>query len=208
MRLVVDRLTFGYSADPLLDDVSLLVQGGQSLAVVGPSGSGKSTLLGLLGSVLKPAGGEIRIEHAGSATPSDSAPRVSWIFQTNVVLPHRTVRDNVRLGLSAEGLGGKTAQRRSDAALAAVGLRGMGGRKAGSLSGGEVQRVTIARAKATQPDLILADEPTGQLDAATSEQVADYLLATTDLGGIVVLATHDLGLAHRCSLVLDLGSLR
>ena len=203
MRLVVDGLRFGYpgAARPVLRAVSFEVPAGSSAALVGPSGSGKTTLLSVLGGLLPPGGGEFRcVDDAGAA----HAPRevATWVLQTVSLLPERTVEDNVCLGAYLDGARREVARGRAAEALALVGLSDRAGERAGLLSGGEAQRVAIARALASVRPVIFADEPTGQLDASTTERVLDSFFELAPR--TIVLITHDEAAAARCDVVFRL----
>ncbi|WP_216826043.1 ABC transporter ATP-binding protein [Euzebya pacifica] len=192
----------------VLRRVSFVAFGGTVTAITGPSGSGKSTLLALLGGALEPTGGAVMIT-AGEArfhpSAGEPASRTGWVFQTTNVLPRRTALDNVVVPLLAAGVGRQVAEGRAAAALRAVDLPAFDGRAAATFSGGERQRMCIARALVSGPRLLLADEPTGQLDSAMSASVFDALRAGivgTECIGIVV--THDEELAGRCDQRLRL----
>ncbi|MFE1320545.1 ABC transporter ATP-binding protein [Kitasatospora phosalacinea] len=184
----------------LLHGLDLDVTVGTSLAVVGPSGTGKSTLLAILGGLLAPAEGRVTIDHGHGRSVADS---VSWVLQTVNVLPDRTVLDNVALGALADGADWNRARELARPALERVGLATFADRPVRALSGGEVQRTVIARALVSTRPFVLADEPTGQLDAATTTRVMDSLLATTATRGLVVV-THDPTVAHRCTRTVRL----
>lgn len=204
MRLVVDALTFAHPGQPiLLDGVELDARAGESVAVVGPSGSGKTTLLALLGGLLRPHAGRIVLARDGGELPV--AGHVSWVLQTVNVLADRSVLDNVAVGAFADGLDRRAATTRARIALAAVGLERTAERPVRTLSGGEAQRVVIARAAVSDRPLLLADEPTGQLDQQTSAHVVDALLASA-ADKITIVVTHDPAVAARCSRTLTLGT--
>jgi len=202
VQLIADRVTYCHRGQgtALLRELSLQVRAGDSVAVIGPSGSGKSTLLGLLGGLLVPASGEVRLEQAAG---DGLAKHVSWILQTVNVLADRTVQDNIALGAYADGCARTESLTRADAALDLVGLDGRGREKVRTLSGGEVQRVVIARALVSRRPVLLADEPTGQLDRATSEEVVSSLL-TAAADRVLVVVTHDDTVAGRCGAVYRL----
>ncbi len=204
MRLVADSLTFAHPGRaPVLHEVQLDVRVGESVAVVGPSGSGKTTLLALLGGLLRPGSGRVFVERADEQLPV--ANHVSWVLQTVNVLSDRSVLDNVAVGTFADGLDRGAAATRAHAALDAVGLAGTADRAVRTLSGGEAQRVVIARAAVSDRPVLLADEPTGQLDQDTSAHVIDALLRSA-ADKIVVVVTHDPAVAARCSRTLKLGA--
>ncbi len=202
MRLVVEDLRHAYSrqGEPVLRGVDLEVPSGRSCAVTGPSGSGKTTLLALIGGLLHRQQGRIVVwEHDGTERAAPDV--VSWVLQTVSLLPERSAADNVALGAFSAGATRATATHRAAQYLAAVGLRERASEPARVLSGGEAQRVAVARALASERPIILADEPTGQLDASTSALVVEALVAH---GRTLVVATHDPEVAARCDTVVEL----
>jgi putative ABC transport system ATP-binding protein len=193
----------------ILAEVSLAIRRGETVAVMGASGAGKSTLLALLAGLDEPSSGKIQL--AGNeltALDEDGraavrARHVGFVFQSFHLVPSLTALENVMLPLELSG--------RSDARAAAlevlgrVGLAGRVGHYPRQLSGGEQQRVAIARAFVTRPDVLFADEPTGNLDTATGERIMDLLFGlNADTGATLVLVTHDRTLAERCGRVIRL----
>ncbi len=196
----------------VLDDVSLDLAPGASLAIVGPSGSGKSTLLGLLAGLDLPSSGKVWIDGVDLFALDEDrraalrAARLGFVFQNFQLIEHVDALHNVSLALDIAGRAGDSLQAARDM-LARVGLAGREQRKPGVLSGGEQQRVALARAFVTRPGLLLADEPTGNLDAATGARIIDLLFALQrQQGTTLVLVTHDPQLAARCDAVLELQS--
>ena len=188
-----------------VDDVSFEVPEGQFASVIGKSGSGKTTLLSLLGSLEKPTGGHIVIDGKDITTLSDHAlvqyrrKKIGFVFQGYNLIPNLTALENVMLPLSFEGIKGAARKKRASELLESVGIvESKQQRKPGRLSGGEQQRVAIARALANKPSLILADEPTGNLDSETGKMIFDLLhdLSRTQNTTIVVV-THDLSIAGK-----------
>jgi ABC-type lipoprotein export system ATPase subunit len=180
-----------------LRDVSCVLGAGMRVALTGPSGSGKSTLLHLLAGLDRPTSGTIEWPGLGG-NPFGRPGVVGLVFQGPSLLPPLDVTENVALPLLLAHAAAGEARERALAALREVGLHGLGSRLPEELSGGQAQRVAVARALAIEPKLILADEPTGQLDSAHAQEVADLLLgAATRLGAALVLATHDKALADR-----------
>ncbi|GIG41349.1 ABC transporter ATP-binding protein [Cellulomonas phragmiteti] len=202
MRLVVDEVTVRYPrADRhILADASLTVEPDRTLAVLGPSGSGKSTLLSVLGGLVTPTRGTARVAVAEGLAPA-LRDVTAWVLQTVNVLPERSALDNVAVAARTRGLGREESRAVAADRLADVGLARRAGDAARVLSGGELQRVVIARALASARPFLLADEPTGQLDRATSEAVLDALF-TTSVGAGVVVVTHDLAVAARCDSIV------
>lgn len=193
----------GASALTILDDVSLQVAAGESLAIVGASGAGKSTLLGLLAGLDAPSSGQVWLDGQGLAELDEDdralarAGRVGFVFQSFQLLPGLTAIENVMLPLELAGQRG--ARSRAQAALESVGLRDRVTHTPNQLSGGEQQRVAIARAFAPQPSVLFADEPTGNLDSTTGKAVADLLFQmNAEQGTTLVMVTHDERLAARC----------
>ena len=186
-----------------LRGVSLVVPRGEFLAIMGPSGSGKSTLMNLLGCLDKPTSGSYRLEGVDISTLSDDeltelrAARLGFVFQSFNLLPRATVLRNVMLPLIyTQGCAPREREERAVRALASVGLPpGYYEHKSNELSGGQMQRVAIARALVNDPAVILADEPTGNLDQATGRMVMDTFLRLRDAGKTIVLITHDADVA-------------
>lgn len=214
MSVALHDVTFGYGSGPLvLDGFDLHVEDGEVVALVGPSGSGKSTVLGILGLLLRPLRGSVVVDNVEIASRREArsarAALISWVFQSMNVLGGRSVQDNASVGLLARGLRRPEADALADDLLDAVGLGGYSQRTIETLSGGEIQRVCIARALATRPRLLLADEPTGQLDPATSALVAGFMVtAARKSAGSLVVATHDPDVAGRCDRTIDMRSVK
>jgi putative ABC transport system ATP-binding protein len=193
----------------ILSDVSLEIDRGDSVAIVGPSGAGKSTLLALLAGLDEPTVGSIHLAgHEISAMDEDGraavrAGHVGFVFQSFHLLPSLTALENVMLPLELAGR--RDARGAAAEALDRVGLSARRGHYPRQLSGGEQQRVAIARAFVTGPDVLFADEPTGNLDAGTGERVMDLMFGLNEATGTtLVLVTHDRELAGRCGRVIRL----
>jgi putative ABC transport system ATP-binding protein len=187
-----------------LRGVSLRVEAGEYASIVGPSGSGKSTLMHLLGLLDRPSSGVITVGGRDATSLSDSElavlrnETIGFVFQSFQLLSRTTAIDNVALPLLYRGVSKRERRERAAAALDAVGLGGRKGHKATELSGGEQQRVAIARALVGEPQLLLADEPTGNLDTRTGGEVMETLeRLNADRGVAVVLVTHDRDIADR-----------
>lgn len=203
MRLTAGDLVFRYPGGDhdVLAGLSCDIPSGASVAIVGPSGSGKTTLLSLLGGLLRPQQGAFEcVDVDGSRhVPRDVS---TWVLQTVSLLPERSVIDNVCLGAYLDGADTAIARDRAHARLSDMGLADRAQEPARVLSGGEAQRVAIARALASDRPVLFADEPTGQLDAVTTDRVLDAMFAAANR--TVVLVTHDGSAASRCDLVLRL----
>jgi putative ABC transport system ATP-binding protein len=206
---VTMRLTGGGQALTILDDVSFDIPPQQRAAIVGPSGSGKSTLLGLIAGLDKPSSGSIQLDGVEITTlrESDMAryrrQKIGYIFQSFHLIPTLTAWENVAVPL--ELTGERHAKSRAIDLLTAVGLKDRQSHYPVQLSGGEQQRVAVARAFACRPPILLADEPTGNLDSTIGRQVIDLLLALNrDYGSTLVLVTHDAELASFTQRIITL----
>jgi putative ABC transport system ATP-binding protein len=191
-------------------DVSIRIEAGDHVAISGPSGCGKSTLLHMLGCVDTPSSGTLRFQDQDVAMLSDAARsllrlrQIGFVFQRFFLLPMLTAWENVELPLSEAGVAKGERHQRTRNLLEYVGLGGRADHRPAQLSGGEMQRVAIARALANRPRLLLADEPTGELDRATGEQIATLLDRVNTDGTALVLVTHDGTLADRARRVLTM----
>jgi putative ABC transport system ATP-binding protein len=187
----------GRVAVPALDDVTLGVQPGEFLAIVGPSGSGKSTMMNILGCLDRPTHGAYRLAGTAVAELDDDglarlrSRSIGFIFQSYNLLPRTTALDNVAAPLLYQGVARTERVRRARAALERLGLGDREGHEPTELSGGQQQRVAVARALVTEPALILADEPTGNLDSHAGADVISLLRELHRAGRTIVLITHD-----------------
>jgi lipoprotein-releasing system ATP-binding protein len=211
VTLAVEQLTFGYSGGAtVIDHLTLSLEPGKVTAITGPSGCGKSTLLALLGLLLSPRSGDVVLEGSTTRDRSDRhrsnlrAVSYGFVFQDACLDPARSVLDNVLepvvyAGRSANGRRAQAMDllRRTDIDLAA-------GRRPGEVSGGQAQRIALCRALINDPTVILADEPTGNLDLASGSIVLDLLAAAAADGRTVVIATHDGQVVDRCDSVVEL----
>jgi putative ABC transport system ATP-binding protein len=190
----------GKQALTVLNDVDLLIEPHEFVAITGPSGSGKSTLLGLMAGLDRPTRGEVVIDGTTITSLSEDAlsafrgRRIGFVFQTFQLIPTLTALENVRV--PAELLGDAALARRASELLERVGLTDRARHYPSQLSGGEMQRVALARATITRPSVLLADEPTGNLDAAAGERVLELLLETRS-ESTLVMVTHNPELAAR-----------
>jgi putative ABC transport system ATP-binding protein len=208
-RQVVREVSSPEGTLTIVADVSFGVERGESLAIVGPSGSGKSTLLAMLAGLDLPTRGTVLLNGVDLSTLDEDgrarlrAGHVGFVFQSFHLVPSLTALENVLLPL--ELAGAADAQVRAREALERVGLDARRRHYPRQLSGGEQQRVAIARAFVTRPDLLFADEPTGNLDSATGARIAELLFEfNRELGTTLVLVTHEQALAKRCQRVLTL----
>jgi lipoprotein-releasing system ATP-binding protein len=189
---------------PVLDRVSFTLEPGRRMAIMGPSGSGKSTLLSILGAIEEPTAGGVRLDgvdpFAGDAAARAAFRnrRIGFVFQEHHLLAGCTALDNVLVPALAAGRVPRETLARGRRLLERVGLSDRLDHRPGELSGGERQRVAVARALVLAPRLVLADEPTGQLDSRSAADVADLLLdLTAESGGMLVVVTHAESLAER-----------
>jgi putative ABC transport system ATP-binding protein len=196
---------------PVLVDISLVVRAGDYIALMGPSGSGKSTLLNLIAGIDKPSSGEIHVAGVDIARLSDAdlaawrAAHVGFIFQFYNLMPVLTAFENVELPLLLIDLARADRRERVSTALALVGLGDRADHRPNELSGGQQQRVAIARALITDPTLIVADEPTGDLDRSTAEEILGLLgTLNAELGKTIVMVTHDPKAAEKARRVIHL----
>jgi putative ABC transport system ATP-binding protein len=201
---------FSMSAGPVtaVRDVTLQINSGDHIAVRGPSGCGKSTLLHMLGCVEPQTSGTLLFDGQDVSQLSDARrslvrlKQIGFVFQRFFLLPMLTARENVELPMSEAGVPRQTRQTRANELLDYVGLASRADHRPSQLSGGEMQRVAIARALANSPRLLLADEPTGELDEATGAQIAALLDRVNQAGTALVIVTHDPALADRAGRVL------
>lgn len=184
-----------------LDGVSLSIERGEFVAIVGPSGSGKSTMMNLIGCLDRPSEGEVKISGAATRDLNDNAltnlrsRAIGFVFQQFQLLPNTTALENVMAPLLYQGISTKKAKQEATDMLSKLGLADRLNFDRNRLSGGQQQRVAIARALVTSPDIVLADEPTGALDSKTGAQVIDLLKELNAEGRTIILITHDLEIA-------------
>jgi putative ABC transport system ATP-binding protein len=203
---------FSMPAGPVtaVRDVTLQIKSGEHIAVRGPSGCGKSTLLHMLGCVEPQTSGTLLFDGQDVRQLSDARRsllrlnQIGFVFQRFFLLPMLTAQENVELPMSEAGVPKHARQKLAIELLDYVGLAARADHRPSQLSGGEMQRVAIARALANNPRLLLADEPTGELDEATGAQIASLLDRVNQAGTALVIVTHDPGLADRAARVLSM----
>ena len=215
--LVVEGLVKRFGARTVLDGLGLDVASGEYVAIVGESGSGKSTLLNLIAGLDQPDGGTVAVDGANLAAMNDEQrtltrrARLGFVFQSFHILPHLTIKQNVELPLVLLGVGKDERASRVADLLAAVGLGDRSASMPREMSGGEMQRIALARALVHRPSLILADEPTGNLDPDTAQTVLELLaheIRSRDAGGVLVTHSESAAQSADRVLVLDHGRLR
>ncbi len=200
MRVILDAVGHQFAgAAPLFQNVTATLEGEEIVGVVGPSGSGKSTLLAIIAGWLKPTAGVVR---------GAEQARFAWAFQNPIGSARRTAIDHVVLPLIARGQSREEAESRASTLLDSFGLGQVGGRPFSALSGGEAQRLMLARATASSPDIMLVDEPTAQLDPSSASSVVDVLGHLASTGSLVIIATHDPKVRARCTRLVELGAVQ
>ena len=204
--------TFQHRGRPVtaMDNISLEIAQGDFVAIIGPSGSGKSTFLHLLGGMLSPTDGKVRIggDSLYDLTSDERSAlrkkKIGFVFQTFNLVPYLTALENVQVPLVLAGIAEEEQKRRAEALLGRLGLSDRLDHKPREMSVGQQQRVALARMLANDPALILADEPTGNLDPETAESIMDFLGELSGEGRTIVMVTHDLRLAGRAKRSLRL----
>jgi putative ABC transport system ATP-binding protein len=211
--LELEDVTKTYPGEPpveALRGVSFTVRRGELVGIVGPSGSGKTTLLHLIGTLDRPTGGIVRVTGFDISQLSDRelsalrAGRIGFVFQQFFLAEHQSVLDNVADGLLYAGASFSERRRAAAHALARVGLSDKLAVLPTKLSGGQRQRVAVARALVGRPALLLADEPTGNLDSSTGQSVLDLFAELNNEGATIIVITHDHGVARRMGRVIEL----
>src|SRR5512140_387359 len=207
---IVKTYDLGLSKVPALRDIHVSIERGEFVAIVGQSGSGKSTLMNILGCLDVPTAGHYRLSGRDVSTLSDDELadvrnlEIGFVFQSFQLLPRASALENVELPLIYRGIGRKERRERATEALRRVQLEDRMKHKPTELSGGQRQRVAIARALVTEPSLLLADEPTGNLDSATGEEIIRLFEQLHQAGHTLCLVTHEPKLAARCPRAIRL----
>jgi len=208
---LVKQFTSGGITVPAVDGVSFRLPRGKVVAIKGASGCGKTTLLSLLGALDRPTAGSIVVdgvkvaEMRGGEEVKYRLRKVGFVFQSFYLIPNMTALENVMLPMSLAGMKRSEQEAAARRLLERVGIdANKQARRPSRLSGGEQQRVAIARALANEPPIILADEPTGNLDSKTGERIVKLLYGITDEGRTVVVATHDSAIAARADITLEM----
>lgn len=193
-----------------LRGVDLKIKAGEFVAIIGPSGSGKSTLMHIIGILDKPTSGTVILEDHNIANLSEESlaalrnKHIGFVFQAFNLLPRTNALENVELPLVYSGVAGGERKKRAEEALNTVGLIDRGGHTPSQLSGGQQQRVAIARALITKPSLILADEPTGNLDSKAGREILELLKDLNKKGNTIVMVTHELDIAAEAKRVIQM----
>jgi putative ABC transport system ATP-binding protein len=207
MMLEARGLTYRVGDRVILDGVDVVARGGQLLAVRGPSGAGKSTLLAVLGGLLRAETGTVSLDDMAVRVGDPVLRRrVGIVFQGYGLVGALTGRENVAITLQARRVAPDEVRQRTTTALDEVGLEDVADHLADEMSGGQQQRVAVARVLAAKPDVLLADEPTAELDSENRERVVALLIAQARAGAIVVIASHDPDVVAQCDEVLELDS--
>lgn len=193
-----------------LDGIDVKIKKGDFIAIVGPSGSGKSTMMNMIGALDLATEGEIFLDDENIENLEESelaqirGRKIGFVFQTFNLIPTLTALENVMLPMTFQGLGGEEKLERAEKILKKVGLEHRKNHFSNELSGGEMQRVAIARALANNPEVILADEPTGNLDSKTGKEIMKIFTDLNKKGKTIILVTHDLDLTKYATKVLKL----
>jgi putative ABC transport system ATP-binding protein len=199
----------GKIAVQALRGVNLKVESGDFLAVLGPSGSGKSTLLNLIGALDKPTAGKLSIDGIDVSTLNDNQLadlrlRIGFVFQFFNLIPRFTAKHNVELSMSIVGRNRTEREKRAEELLKTVGLKDRINHKPAELSGGQQQRVAIARALANEPRFLLMDEPTGNIDSKTAEEIMNLVKKINEKGVTIIMVTHDQRLANEAKRTVQI----
>jgi len=216
MRTVLDiekvskSYKLGKTDVPVLNDINLAINSGEFAAIMGPSGSGKSTLMNLIGCLDKPTSGRILITGMDVSKLSDielariRGKKIGFVFQTFNLISRLSAQKNVEMPMVYQDIPGKLREKRAKVLLEMLGLGERASHKPPELSGGQRQRVAIARALANEPEIILADEPTGNLDSKTGQEIMQIFDKLHTDGRTILMVTHDAQLARNCDRIIRL----
>jgi len=210
MKMVKKEYRTGAVSFEALRGINLRVEQGEFVAIVGPSGSGKSTLMNIVGCLDVPSSGIYKLEDRVVNTLSSNQladirnRKIGFVFQAFNLLPYATAAENVEVPLLFAKVNGRKRRERVHSLLERVGLGDKMGNKPTEMSGGEMQRVAIARALANEPDIILADEPTGNLDTKSGSAIVDIFKELWDSGKTIIIITHDMSIAGQASRIVHL----
>lgn len=208
LKNICKSYTTGDFTQVALNDVSISFRDNEFVAILGPSGSGKTTLLNVMGGLDHYDSGDMIVDGISTHRYKDRDwdtfrnNRIGFVFQSYNLIPHQTILQNVELALTLSGVGKAERTRRAKEALASVGLTEHLNKKPSQLSGGQMQRVAIARALINDPEIVLADEPTGALDSKTGREVLDFLKKLNREGNTIVMITHDSSIALEAERVV------
>jgi putative spermidine/putrescine transport system ATP-binding protein len=194
--LTVESLHVNFENHAAVNDLSFSAERGEFLTLLGPSGCGKTTTLRAIAGFVAPAGGKIRVAGQDITELPPHRRNIGMVFQSYALFPHLTVTDNVGFGLRMRHVANTQRHSRVARALEMVGLAALGGRYPAQLSGGQQQRVAIARSLVNRPALLLADEPTGNLDSQTSIEIMGVFQKLNDQGMTIIMVTHELDVAR------------
>ena len=210
LKNISKSFTLGDQEVKALDNINFSVQKGEFVAIIGPSGSGKSTMMNILGLLDVADSGEYLLDELSIREANDSTladirnKKIGFIFQSFNLLPKMNALENVQVPLMYRGINKKESQKRAYEYLEKVGLKGREKHMPSQLSGGQQQRVAIARALIGEPEIILADEPTGALDSKTGHEVMDLLEELNREGQTIILITHDINIAGRAKRIVKM----
>ena len=210
MSGVTKVYTMGEVKFSALKGIDLDIRTGEYIGIVGPSGSGKSTLMNIIGCLDVPTDGEFRLDGRPVSTLSSNEladirnKKVGFVFQAFNLLPYATAFENVEVPLLFAGMNGRRRRKRVMEVLSRVGLADKTRNKPTEMSGGEMQRVAIARALANEPELILADEPTGNLDSKSGAEIVNIFDSLREVGKTILIITHDANIAKDCERIIRL----
>ena len=210
LKNISKSYTLGEQELKVLDNINFKVEKGEFVSIIGPSGSGKSTMMNILGLLDVADSGEYLLDNKSIKEANDSIladirnKKIGFIFQSFNLLPKMNALENVQVPLMYRGINKKESQKRAYEILEKVGLKGREKHMPSQLSGGQQQRVAIARALIGNPEIILADEPTGALDSKTGNEVMELLQELNKEGQTIILITHDISIANRANRIVKM----